>query len=172
SLALHICSGFLIWRLLSRLGLRWGWLGGLLFVIHPLAVESVAWASEIKNTLSLPLFLLSCHAWLDAEEKKVSHLRSVFYYLAAMLAKTSTVMLPLVVLLYSWWKGGVTRRDLKRITPHLVVAIALGLVTIHYQNNQQVNYPVELSGFVTRLIGAGAAVFFYLGKFVLPVDLL
>ena len=58
SLALHIFSGFLIWRLFGRLGLRWGWLGGLLFVIYPLAVESVAWVSEIKNTLSLPFFLL------------------------------------------------------------------------------------------------------------------
>jgi hypothetical protein len=69
SLALHISSGFLIWRLFNRLSLRWGWLGGFLFVIHPLAVESVAWVSEIKNTLLLPLFLLSFDAWLDAEEK-------------------------------------------------------------------------------------------------------
>ena len=167
SLAFHICSGFLIWRLFSRLGLRWGWLGGLLFVIHPLAVESVAWISEIKNTLSLPLFLLACDAWLDAEEKKVSYLRPALYYLAAMLAKTSTIMLPAVLLLYSWWRGGVTRQDLKRIVPYLVVAIALGLVTIHYQSNQ-----VALGGFVSRLIAASAVVFFYLGKFILPVDLL
>jgi len=88
NLALHILSGFLIWRLFNRLGLRWGWFGGFLFVIHPLAVESVAWVSEIKNTLSLPLFLLSFDAWLDAEEKKSSYLRSVFFYCAAMLAKT------------------------------------------------------------------------------------
>jgi tetratricopeptide (TPR) repeat protein len=129
----------------------------------------VAWVSEIKNTLSLPLFLLSCDAWLDAEEKKTSYLRSTFYYLAAMLAKTSTVMLPLVLLLYSWWKGGVTRQNLKRIIPYLVIAIALGLVTIRYQH---INNPIELGGFVTRLTGAGAAVFFYLGKFILPIDLL
>src|SRR5271154_2438025 len=65
SLGLHVLNGFLIWRLLRRLGLRWGWLGGFLFVLHPLAVESVAWISEIKNTLSLFLFLLSFDAWLD-----------------------------------------------------------------------------------------------------------
>jgi len=167
SLALHLCSGFLIWHLFSRLGLRWGWLGGLIFVIHPLAVESVAWISEIKNTLSLPLFLLACDAWLDAGEKKVSYLRPFFYYVAAMLAKTSTVMLPAVILLYSWWKGGVTRQDLKRITPYFVVAIALSLVTIHYQNLKN---PID-TGFITRLTAASAAVFFYLGKFFLPIDL-
>jgi Flp pilus assembly protein TadD len=174
SLALHICSGILIWRLFNRLGLRWGWLGGLLFVIHPLAVESVAWVSETKNTLSLPFFLLSIDAWLDAEEKRSpDNRRSVFYYLAAMLAKTSTVMLPLVLLLYCWWKRGhVTWQELKRMVPYVAIAVTLGLITVYFQNNGQGDNPVELGGPVTRLIGAGTAVFFYLGKFILPVNLL
>jgi len=121
SLVLHLCSGFLVWRLFSRLGLRGGWLGGLLFVIHPLAVESVAWIAEIKNTLSLPFFLLSCDAWLDGEEEKgkSGYLRSVLYYLAAMLAKTSTVMLPLVLLLHGWWKREtITWQEIKRTVPY------------------------------------------------------
>ncbi|HXW64805.1 MAG TPA: tetratricopeptide repeat protein [Burkholderiaceae bacterium] len=174
SLALHICSGILIWRLFNRLGLRWGWLGGFLFVIHPLAVESVAWVSETKNTLSLPFFLLSIDAWLDAEAKQSSdYRRSVFYYLAAMLAKTSTVMLPLVLLLYCWWKRGhVTWQELKRMVPYVAIAVTLGLITVYSQNNVQGYNPVELGGPVTRLIGAGTAVFFYLGKFILPVNLL
>jgi len=80
----------------------------------------VPWIAEIKNTLSLPLFLLSCDAWLDGEEGrgKSGYLRSALYYLAAMLAKTSTIMLPLVLLLYSWWKRGtITWQDMKRIVP-------------------------------------------------------
>ena len=170
SLALHISSGFLIWRLFNRLGLRWGWLGGFLFVIHPLAVESVAWVSEIKNTLSLPLFLLSFDAWLDAEEKKSSDLRSVFFYLAAMLAKTSTVMLPLVLLLYCWWKRGrITRQELIQTIPYFFIAAVLGLYTVLLHGDEQ---GVELGGFVTRLIGAGTAIFFYLGKFIFPATLM
>ncbi len=174
NLALHICSGILIWRLFNRLGLRWGWLGGLLFVVHPLAVESVAWVSEIKNTLSLPFFLLSIDAWLDAEEQQSSgYRRSVFYYLAAMLAKTSTVMLPLVLLLYCWWKRGhVTRQELKRLIPYVAIAVTLGLITVYFQNKGQGDHPVALGGFVTRLIGAGLALFHYLGKFILPINLL
>jgi Flp pilus assembly protein TadD len=174
SLALHICSGILIWRLLNRLGLRWGWLGGLLFVIHPLAVESVAWVSEIKNTLSLPFFLLSIDAWLDSEEKQSSgYWRSVFYYLVAMLAKTSTVMLPLVLLLYCWWKRGhVTWSELQRMIPYVAIAMTLGLITVYFQNNGQGDNPVVLGGFFTRLIGAGPTVFHYLGKFILPINLL
>ena len=174
-LALHICSGLLIWRLFSRLGLRWGWLGGLLFVVHPLAVESVAWVSEIKNTLSLPFFLLSIDAWLDAEEKQSSgYWRSIFYYLAAMLAKTSTVMLPLVLLLYCWWKRGhVTWQELKRMIPYAAIAVMLGLITVYFQNNGgQGDNPAELERFVARLIGTGTVIFFYLDKFFLPMNLL
>jgi hypothetical protein len=58
NLILHLISALLVWRLLGKFGLRLAWLGGFLFVIHPAVVESVAWISELKNTLSLPFFLL------------------------------------------------------------------------------------------------------------------
>src|SRR5665213_1817630 len=57
SLGLHILSAFLFWRLLAKMGMRLAWLGGFFFVVHPLGVESVAWISELKNTLSLALLL-------------------------------------------------------------------------------------------------------------------
>jgi protein O-mannosyl-transferase len=174
TLVLHLFSAFLIWRLFWRLGLRWAWLAGLFFVVHPLMVESVAWISEIKNTFSLPFFLLSLLAWLDFEDGKSSgYLRSVLYYLAAMLAKTSTVMLPLVLLLYCWWKRGrITSREIKHMIPFAVIAVVLGAVTVYFQTPVANQPLVELGGFVTRLIGAGTALCFYLGKFILPVILL
>jgi len=175
SLALHLGSGFLVWRILSRLGLPGGWMGGLLFVIHPLAVESVAWISEIKNTLSLPLFLLSFDAWLDAEEnqKNSSYLRSVLYYLAAMLAKTSVVMLPLVLLFYGWWKRGkITRREIWRVAPFGSIALILGLVTVYFQSHGEEVDAIKMGGFFERMLGAGLALCFYLGKFLWPTELL
>jgi tetratricopeptide (TPR) repeat protein len=175
TLALHLASGLLLWRLLDRLGLRWGWLGGILFVVHPLAVESVAWISEIKNTLSLPFFLLSCLAWLDAEEgRRGGYLRSVLFYLAAMLSKTSTVMLPAVLLLYGWWKRGrIAPRELKRMIPYLLVALVLGSVTLYLQSVPTVNEDGKvILGTSLPLLGAEEAVLFYLGKFVVPLRLL
>ncbi len=56
SLALHLTSAFLLWRLFFKLGLRYAWLGALIFVVHPAQVESVAWIAELKNTLSCPSF--------------------------------------------------------------------------------------------------------------------
>ena len=68
NVALHLFSCLLFWRILSRLGARQAWLGGLLFAIHPVAVESVAWISELKNVLSLPLMLMAFLAYLNWDE--------------------------------------------------------------------------------------------------------
>ena len=174
SLTLHLFSGFLIWHIFGRLGMRWAWLGALLFVIHPLAVESVAWIAETKNTLSLPFFLLSFDAWLDLEEKKpAGYLKSVLYYLVAMLCKTSTAMLPVVILLYVWWKRErVARQEILRMVPYAAVALALGLLTVYFQTHGTAPNRIQAGGFLTRSIGAGTALFFYLGKFFLPFHLL
>ena len=176
SVALHLTSAFLIWRLLGKLGLRWGWLGGLVFAVHPLAVESVAWISEIKNTLSLPFFLLSLNAYIDADQggKTRGCGRALLFYLLAMLCKSSVVMLPVVLLLYGWWRHGrITRLDVARMLPWFAIALALGGVTLYFQASHYTESDVVRDrGIITRLIGAGAAIFFYLGKFILPVDLL
>src|SRR5208282_5206056 len=48
NIGLNILSALLFWRVLSRLGVRHGWVGGLLWAVHPLNVESVAWVDELK----------------------------------------------------------------------------------------------------------------------------
>jgi hypothetical protein len=175
SVALHLTSAFLIWRLFSKLGLRWGWLGGLVFVVHPLAVESVAWISEIKNTLSLPFFLLSLNAYIDADQGRggKGYGRALLFYLIAMLCKSSVVMLPVDLLLYHWWRHGrITWFDCRRMLPYIAIALALGSVTLYFQATHYTESDVVRDrGIITRLIGAGAAIFFYIGKFILPVDL-
>ena len=68
NIALHAISGLLLWWLLAHLKLPGAWLAAVVFAVHPVCVESVAWISEIKNTLSLPLFLLACLCWVRQDE--------------------------------------------------------------------------------------------------------
>jgi tetratricopeptide (TPR) repeat protein len=56
--------------------------------------------------------------------------------------------------------------------PYGIIAVILGLITVYAQNRGHDNFPVVLGGFVSRSIGAGTALFFYLGKFILPLGLL
>jgi tetratricopeptide (TPR) repeat protein len=176
SVALHLVSAFLLWRVLAKLGLRTAWLGGLVFAVHPLAVESVAWVAELKNTLSLPLLLLAIGAYLDFDRDRRARelLAASAWFAAAMLCKSSVVMLPLVILLLAWWRRGrVGWSDLKAASPFLGIALVLGLVTVWFQEHRaKVDQDLGLGGIWARCALAARALLFYAGKCALPVGLM
>jgi tetratricopeptide (TPR) repeat protein len=180
SLGLHVLSALLFWRVLSKLGVRLAWLGGLLFVVHPLAVESVAWISELKNTLSLALLLGAVLAYLDYDEARAakitsSYLLSVLLFLLAMLSKSSVVMFPFCLLLYAWWRRGrIGRRDWGASVPFFAISLALGVATLWFQHNRAMpgGGSVHLGGFIARAAEAGLAAEFYLSKCLWPLHLL
>src|SRR5262249_51422 len=61
---LHAGAACLFAAVLRRLAVPGAWLAALLFALHPICVESVAWISEQKNTLSLVFYLGAALAWL------------------------------------------------------------------------------------------------------------
>jgi tetratricopeptide (TPR) repeat protein len=176
NVGLHVLSAMLFWRLLARLGVRQAWFGGLLFAVHPLAVESVAWMAEIKNTLSLPLLLLAMSAFVSYDGKKSAGklALSLLCFLAAMLCKSSGVMFPFVLLMYCWWRRGrIGLADLRASTAFFAISLVLGLIEIWYQQNRGVQgVSLDIGGFLSRLAGAGLAVVFYLWKFIVPIRLM
>jgi len=177
---LHLASGFLVWRLLAKFGLRLAWLGGLLFVIYPVQVESVAWMVELKNTLSLPLFLLAMGCWIDFEESRRArdYALALGLFLAAMLCKITMMMFPVVILLYAWWKRGrIAWSDLKVSAPFFMISLLLGALTMwagtkYLQDQHQPPDLILLGGLFSRLALAGLSLSFYFFKCLWPVDLL
>jgi Flp pilus assembly protein TadD len=177
NVGLHLLSAFLVWRLLSKFGLQLAWLGGLIFAIHPMMVESVAWMSELKNTLSLPPFLLSICAWIDYEERgrRADYLRALAFFLVAMLCKIGVAPFPVILLLYAWWKRGrIGWPDLLASAPFFVISVTLGLITswsgVWYMRDQLTNPAVvEIGGFFFRLALAGQILSFYFAKCFWPV---
>jgi protein O-mannosyl-transferase len=182
NVALHVLGAVLLWRLLKRLGVRCARFAGLLFVVHPIAVESVAWIDELKNTLSLPLLLLALLAYLsyDAGEpgrpgRGGRYLLSLGCFLLAMLSKSSVVMFPVFLLLHAWWKRGRIRAaDLRATAPFFAISLLLGLVAIRFQELHGLAggaLAVPLGGWATRTARAGRLAAFYFYKCVLPVGL-
>ena len=96
NVGLQIVSALLVWRLLAKLGLRLAWIGGLIFAVHPVQVESVAWIAELKNLLSLTPFLLAMAAWIDFEERRDArdYWLALGLFLVAMLCKISAAPFP------------------------------------------------------------------------------
>jgi hypothetical protein len=70
NVALHALAACLVVAIVRRLALPGAWLAGFWFALHPLSVESVAWISEQKSTLSGAFFLAAALAYLKFEESR------------------------------------------------------------------------------------------------------
>jgi tetratricopeptide (TPR) repeat protein len=184
----HVLCALLLWRVLYKLGvgrsagngaatLFPAWCGALLFTIHPLAVESVAWIAEFKNLASLALLLLAADRYLDFSEG-THHRRSYWWSLAwfggAMLAKSSVVMFPVMQLLHARWrKGGISRSDLRNAVPFFVVSVVLGLTTVWLQHHRAMaDAPFPGEGWWSRVAAAGLAAPTYLYRCLFPFELM
>jgi Flp pilus assembly protein TadD len=180
TIALHIASGLLLWALLEKMRIPGSWITALIFTIHPVCVESVAWIAETKNTLSLALFLTSCIFWVSQDETEAGPKRerlyfaSLAFFLLAMFAKTSVVAMPVLTLLYAWWKRGeVTMQDAVRAAPMFLISLVLGMITIQYQHGRAIGVEeLPVGGIASRIAIAGMAILFYLATIVWPVNLL
>lgn len=177
NIALHAAAVVLLWQLLKRLkvGDTGAYLAGLLFAVHPATVESVAWISERKNVLSMSFFLLAILAYLRFEDRNSRrwYALALVAAAAALLAKVSAVMLPVVLLLCIWWRHShVTRKNLLRTVPFFVMSLVLGLVEMWFVRNQVLQGELgRPEGFASRIAASGWVVWFYLYKIVWPINL-
>lgn len=175
SIVLHALGAGLVWRLLVKIGVPGAWVAGMVFAVHPLAVESVAWVSELKNTFSLPFFLVAACFFVRFVEsgRWLPYALTLAFFLAAMLAKSSAVMFPVAMLLYIWWRrGAIGWRDLRMAAPFFLVSLLLGLVTLHFQHSRAIgDEPIPIGGFDSRTAIAGLAILFYLLKILWPIPL-
>jgi Flp pilus assembly protein TadD len=176
NVAFHLTGAFLLWNLLARIGLRLAWIGALIFAVHPVMVESVAWISELKNTLSLPPLLLSMICWLEWQggAPKRFWRWALLCFVLSLLAKITGLMLPFVLLGQTWAKRGkIERKDILAVAPFFLVAVVFACATL--LPHRTPNTPPELQPVWTlggALAAVGWGVTFMLGKCFWPVDLL
>ncbi len=140
----------LLWRLLAGLRLPGAWLAGALFALHPVHVESVAWIAELKNVLSTYFFLSAAHvfvryfrldelaAFRESPSGPRTYAVGLALFVAALLSKTATALLPAALLLILWWKRGrLTRRDLVALAPLAVIGAGFILVTMGLETHHR-----------------------------------
>jgi len=182
NLILHIITSLLIWIILRKLSIPGAFLAAMIFTVHPINVESVAWIAERKDMLAMLFFILSIHCYLQAEtqpssQKHQYRLGVDFWYglslagfVLGMLSKGSVAVLPVLLLGIIWWRRGVTKWDLVGTTPFFVAAVAFTEVNIWFQTHGT-GEVIRTASFAERLLGAGGVVWFYLYKALLPFDL-
>jgi protein O-mannosyl-transferase len=183
---LHGACALLLWRILRSLRVQGAWLGAALWALHPVAVESVAWITEMKNTESGLFFLLSILFFvrrLRAKELKNgptgggwNYALTLLFAALAMASKSSTVILPVVLCLCAWWMEGRWRwRNVVSVVPILLMSIAASALSIWTQGLALATGftdPQWVRTWPERLTTAGDAVWFYLGKLLWPHPLI
>lgn len=175
NVALHAGSAVLFALVLFRLQVPGGWLAALLFAFHPVAVESVAWIAEQKNTLSTFFYLIAFLAYLRfvAARRPATYVLATTFFLLALLTKTVTATLPAALLVVFWWQRGRLewRRDVLPLLPWFVAGTAAGLFTAHFEKEligaQGADFALS---FLDRVVLAGRVFWFYLGKLVWPAN--
>jgi hypothetical protein len=175
NLLVHWLAGCVVLEILARIGIGgWpGFAGALLFLVHPMQTEAVAWATGMKDLLGGLLALASIWRNLiaiqsDGARRRNNYIAATLLCLAALLSKPSEAVLPLMVvslevILY--------RRPLLRsllyVTPWLLMAAAATAIASSIQPSSRLQpWPLW-----SRPLIAGDALAFYLGKLVLPIHL-
>ena len=177
NVALHAAAAGLLIVILRRLAFPAPWLAGLIFALHPVCVESVAWISEQKNTLSAVFYLAAALYYIRFDQTR----RRDLYFLAfglfvlALLTKSVTATLPAALLVAFWWVRGRLdwRRDILPLVPWFVVGGASGSFTAWAEARLIGAEGADFSlTALQRLFLAGRVISFYFSKLVWPADLM
>jgi Flp pilus assembly protein TadD len=190
NLLLHAINAVLLFLLLRQAtGLPWPSLVvGALFALHPVNVESVAWAAERKNVLSMLFFLLALHAYdrYARTGRRYLYWWVTIFFALGLMAKPQIVTLPFVLLLWDYWPlqrmaagpaaGGLSTAALQRSLPALVLeklplfvlATADSVVTVLAQRAGNTVRTFEEVSVSARLENVFVSYVRYIGKVFWP----
>jgi tetratricopeptide (TPR) repeat protein len=176
NLMFHLINGVLVYQLSKRLFKNdlIANLGAIVFLLHPMQVESVGWISELKNVLSTTFFLAGTLSYLNFTErsKKIDYILCFFYFSLGCLSKSSVVVFPIALIcLDILMQKKISFKFLINKIPFIIISIVIGLINIKTQTADQfINLSHEFP-FYQRFSFAGYAILKYFILFILPVNL-
>jgi len=180
SLLFHIINTLLLFGVLLKMtGALWrSGLVAILFALHPLNVESVAWVSERKNVLSTFFLLLTLWAYVRYVDKKNArnYLLVVLFLALGLMSKPMLVTLPFVLLLLDFWplkRFGEVRpaRLIFEKVPLFILLIGSCVATFIAQKSGGAIRSSEFSSLYFRVANALVSYFEYLRNMLWPSGL-
>ena len=176
NILLHASSALLVAKILRRLKIPGAWLAAALFALHPVEVESVAWITELKNTLSGLFYLSATLVYLGFDRKRSweNYALALGLFILGLLCKTVIATLPAALLVVLWWQRGKLswKRDVLALTPFFIAGLGAGLFTAWMERKFVGAAGAEFDfSLLQRILIAGRDIWFYLAKLCWPVNL-
>jgi protein O-mannosyl-transferase len=176
NLVLHCCGALMVAAILRQLAIPGAWLAAAIFALHPVQVESVAWITELKNTLSGVLYLGAAMLYFrfDQTRKTAWYFSALGLFVLALLTKTVTGTLPGALLVIFWWQRGrlSLTKDVLPLAPFFVLGAGMGMLTAWWELKlNHCDGPEFQFTSIERILIAGRGVWFHLGKLFWPAQL-
>ena len=176
NILLHACAALMVALILRRLAVPGAFLAAAIFALHPVHVESVAWITELKNTLSAVFYLGAAMLYLrfDRERRIAWYLWAFGLFLLALMSKTVTGTLPGALMVVFWWQRGrlSARKDMLPLVPFVLAGAGGGMITAWWELKINGCVGPEFAfTTVERLLLAGRAVWFHAWKLFWPTNL-
>jgi len=148
------------------------------FALHPLRVESVAWATERRDVLSMFFGMATLYAYaFYAENSRISrYLPCLILFACSLMSKQMMVTLPFVLMLLDYWPLGRWQKTMagKLIgekIPFICLAVAASIIAFWTQNKGGMVVSLDSLPFITRVLNAIVSYAAYMGKIFWPVNL-
>lgn len=190
NVCIHIASTILLLYFLFRLtGFFWqSAFVAAMFALHPMHVESVAWAAERKDVLSVFFGFLTLIFYSEYKiaiqtpfnkRRRMFYLLSLICFMLGLMSKPMLVTLPIVILLIEYWSLsspsilsiGILRTQLTEAAPFILLSTVSAIITIYGQNNAGAMPTIEAFPFALRFENAVTSYTNYIIKTIYPSDL-
>ncbi len=176
NILLHAMAALMVALVLRRLEIPGAYLAAAIFALHPIQVESVAWITEQKNTLSAVFYLSAMLVYLhfDQSRRGSSYFGALGLFVLGLLSKTVIATLPGALLVIFWWQRGRLswKNDVLPLLPFFLLGAGGGMITAWWelQVNKCVGPEFALT-LVERCLIAGRTVWFLSWKLFWPTQL-
>lgn len=177
SLILHLISVFFVYRigLSLNLGRTSSIILALLFGIHPMRVESVAWATERKDVLFGAFYFAAMFTYIRSilvpKRKTVYLILTLVLFILSLFSKIQAVALPLSLIAVDYYLTG--RFSVKQVLdkiPFFILSLIIGSIGIFFLSKENYLNMGQLD-FVSKLLIGTYTYCVYLGKFIFPWDM-
>lgn len=173
---LHLLNTFLVYRLalkLSKQNYLIAFVTSLIFGVHPMHVESVAWVAERKDVLYSFFFLLGLNSYVKHLETKLKsdYLFSILWLALSLISKPAAVVFPLAMLTIDlFFKRKLSVALIIEKIPHFVLALIMGLLTFHAQTTIGATETIAHFSLQNRFFFGCYSFMMYFLKFILPIN--
>lgn len=143
----------------------------ILFGVHPLHVESVAWISERKDVLYIFFWLSAAIAWIkfiDSNKATFYSLAIVLFILACLSKAMAVTWVPVMLILYYYRNKQIHKKLIFALTPFAIIAIITGIIAIYAQGEALNKMEIP---FFDRFIILNYGLWFYIIKTFIPINL-